>query len=598
MMLALLALLLPAAIALLIGVLHPLRYAGKPAAYLSVVGALISVGCAVMLFMSHGATEAYAVPWLKVGGATIATVGVHLDGVSLSMLLVVTIVALCVQVFSLEYLHDEPPAAFGRYYAYQSLFLFSMSLLVLAPNLMQLFIGWELVGVTSYLLIGYWYKKPSAARAAMKAFWVTKLADSGFVVGLVVLFATSGQLGWGVTLPPETATVVTLLLFMAVLGKSAQEPLHVWLPDAMEGPTPVSALLHAATMVAAGVYLIVRADPLFQQAPDTQTVMAWFGGATALFAACVAVVQTDIKKVLAYSTCSQLGYMVAGLGAGSMLGGFFHLTTHAAFKALLFLAAGSVIHAVHSNELTDMGGLRKKMPFTTAMFVIGALALAGIPGMAGFFSKDMVLEAVAHKGLMPVTAALLLSAGLTAFYMGRVVFLAFFGPVTPASGHSHEPGASMAGPLLVLAVPSVLLGWFAAPFARNLGVEPEAFHLGTVGMIAIAMAVGGIGLAWMLYGSKSLSPSAFNVLAPLGKLARGSAIDSAWLSLYRGAGMGLARLAGWIDRYIVDALVNVVGWAVIASGRSLRAVQTGDVQDYLFAVFVAAADLGAFGVFA
>ena len=595
MILALLALLVPAGIALLLAVVHPLRLAGKPAAVLSVLSAVVSLGAALTLLVTHTGTDVFSVPWIRALGVTIADVGVRLDGISLSMLVVVTLVALCVQVFSLEYLHDEPPAAFGRYYAYQSLFLFSMSLLVLAPNLLQLFIGWELVGVTSYLLIGFWYKKPSAARAAMKAFWVTKLADSGFVMALVVLLSASGQLGWGVTLPTATATTVTLLLFLAVLGKSAQVPLHVWLPDAMEGPTPVSALLHAATMVAAGVFLIVRAYPLFAQAPDTQLVMAYVGGGTALFAAIVAVVQTDIKKVLAYSTCSQLGYMIAGLGAGSVMGGYFHLTTHAAFKALLFLGAGSVIHAVHSNALSAMGGLRKSMPLTTATFLIGALALAGLPGLAGFFSKDLVLEAVAHRGLTLVTVALLASAGLTAFYMGRVVFVAFFGT---GDHHAHDPKLAMSGPLLLLAVPSLALGWFAAPFATRIGLVPEPFHLGTVGIIAIGLAFSGIGLAWLLYGAKSLTPETFGFLAPLGRLARGSTFDTVYLALYRHVGMGLARAIGWFDRYIIDALMNVTGWLVIAAGQRLRVIQTGDVQDYVFAVFVAAAGLAAFGAFA
>ncbi|HEX7602980.1 MAG TPA: NADH-quinone oxidoreductase subunit L, partial [Polyangiaceae bacterium] len=454
-LLAFVALLAPAAAALFLALASPLRRRGMPAAALTILGSVVSFVSALLLLsdrLDGGARELWTVPWLQSGPTVIAEIGVCADGISASMLVVVTLVALCVQVFSLGYMHDELPPSFGRYFTYHALFLFSMNTLVLAPNLLQLFGGWELVGVTSYLLIGFYFKKPSAARAAVKAFWVTKFADMGLMFGLFVLFLATGSFTWDAHLTPTVATAVTLLFFLAVVGKSAQFPLHVWLPDAMEGPTPVSALLHAATMVAAGVFLIVRANPLFEQSETTRNVMLVVGSGTALFAACLALVQTDIKKVLAYSTCSQLGYMVAALGAGSMMGGFFHLTTHAFFKALLFLAAGSAIHAVHSNEIGDMGGLAKKMPLTGAAFVIGALALAGIPGFSGFFSKDLVLESVEGKlGHVP-WIALLFTAFLTAFYMGRVVVVAFFGkPSGEKAEHAHEAGWSMRGPLVVLA---------------------------------------------------------------------------------------------------------------------------------------------------
>ncbi len=445
--LALVALFVPAGAALLIGIVAPLRRAGKPAAYLAVAAALASLFAALSLFQHQllvpHAAVLETVPWLPGVGRTVARLGIRLDGISVPMLVVVTGVASMVQIFSLGYMADEPKPAFGRYFGYHSLFIFSMNLLVLAPNLLQLFMGWELVGLTSYLLIGFYWSKPSAARAAVKAFWVTKFADMGLVIGLITLYRMSGGFDWNASLSIPAATLVSLLLFVAVMGKSAQFPLHVWLPDAMEGPTPVSALLHAATMVAAGVYLVVRANPLFAGAPGTQMVMVWVGSFTALFAAVVAVVQTDIKKVLAYSTCSQLGYMIAALGAGSLMAGYFHLTTHAFFKALLFLGAGSVIHAVHSNELSSMGGLAKKMKLTTVTFVVGALALAGFPGFSGFFSKDLILEALYEKQLWGPLALLMLAAFLTAFYMGRVVFLAFFGKPSEAAEHAHESGISM-----------------------------------------------------------------------------------------------------------------------------------------------------------
>ncbi len=371
--LAYVALLGPLAIAAVCAVVRPLRHSGKPAAYLSVFGATVSLGAAIVLFTqflgeTSGLQDLHT--WLPHDGTALATVGIQLDGVSVSMTLIVTLVAWCVQVFSLGYMADEPPAAFGRYFTYHSFFIFSMLTLVLAPNMLQLFAGWELVGLTSYLLIGFYYRKPSAARAAVKAFWVTKFADMGLLLGVILLFATTGAFAFNGTLPADWANIITLCIFIGVMGKSAQFPLHIWLPDAMEGPTPVSALLHAATMVAAGVFLVVRADPLFAQAESTRLFMAYIGGFTALFAACIAVVQDDIKKVLAYSTCSQLGYMICALGAGSLMGGYFHLTTHAFFKALLFLGAGAVIHAVHSNDMKDMGGLFSKMNVLATVFIL------------------------------------------------------------------------------------------------------------------------------------------------------------------------------------------------------------------------------------
>jgi len=596
---ALLALFTPAAAALVLAVVVPLRRSGRPAAIFSIAAGTVSLVSACALLWAWLtlplAPETLAVPWLPSGGNPPILLGVHVDGVSVAMLGVVALVALCVQVFSYGYLHDEPAPSFGRYYTYQSLFLFSMLLLVLAPNLLQLFIGWELVGVTSYLLIGYWYKKPSAARAAIKAFWVTKLADMGFVAALVLLYRGSGGFEWTSAPGEDLTTVITLCLFLAVVGKSAQFPLHVWLPDAMEGPTPVSALLHAATMVAAGVFLIVRADPMFAHSETTRMVMAHLGAATALFAAIIAVVQTDIKKVLAYSTCSQLGYMIAALGAGSMVGGFFHLTTHAFFKALLFLAAGSVIHAVGSNELSDMGGLSKKMKLTTAVFIIGAAALAGVPGFSGFFSKEMVLAAVEEQHLWAPLVALLAAAFLTAFYMGRVIMLAFFGEPSEKAAHAHEAPPSMAGPLVLLAVPALVAGFGASGFAKLVG-EEHSFHFDTVGMIASALAISGLALAWYTYKDGVQGEKMFAALAPIGRLARSGAVDRFYLFGYRSVLLVGAAVLGWIDRYVVDGLMNLVGWAVVEGGRAVRKIQSGDVGDYVFALVAGAILLAAWGI--
>jgi NADH-quinone oxidoreductase subunit L len=596
--LALLSLGAPASAALVLALVPVLRSRGWPAAALCILGSVVSFGAALGILascVSDPAPHVLAVPWLKASDVVIAEIGVRVDGVVAAMLAVVTLVALCVQVFSLGYMHDEPRPAYGRYFAYHALFLLSMNVLVVAPNLLQLFAGWELVGVTSYLLIGFYFRKPSAARAAQKAFWVTKFADMGFLVGLLVLFVASGRFGWEAKLDTGTATTVTLLLFLAVVGKSAQFPLHVWLPDAMEGPTPVSALLHAATMVAAGVFLVVRADPLFAQAPATRTLMLGLGAATALFAACLALVQTDIKKVLAYSTCSQLGYMVAALGAGSVLGGFFHLTTHAFFKALLFLAAGSAIHAVHSNDIGDMGGLAKRMPLTASAFVIGALALAGIPGFSGFFSKDLVLEAVEGKlGSLP-WAALLATAFLTAFYMGRVVFVAFFGKASGEKAeHAHEPGWSMKGPLVVLAILAAGGGVLAAPFAKLYGV-PYHFEMSLGPWLGAVLGISGFGLAYVAFG-RGKRESAPAPVAFVERIAATSMVDRLYLFGYRRVALAVAGGLGWIDRYVVDGVINALGYGTLEGGSRARSVQTGFAPDYVLAALLGVVGLGFWAV--
>ena len=596
--LAVVALLGPAAVALAIAVVPPLRRAGVPAIGLSILAASAAFLASIGLFLSHltegHLDELHAATWMHVAGAEAGRVGIRLDGISAIMLVVVCSIALAVQVYSTTYLHDEKPAALGRYYGVQSLFLFAMNLLVLAPDLLQLFLGWELVGVSSYLLIGFWYRKPEAAKAALKAFWVTKLADSGLILGLVLLWFASGGFSWDAKLAAEVATPITLLLLLAIAGKSAQFPLHVWLPNAMEGPTPVSALLHAATMVAAGVYLVVRAFPLFEQAEATLTVMAHLGAFTACFAACVAIVQTDIKRVLAYSTCSQLGYMFAGLGAGGRFAGFFHLTTHAAFKALLFLAAGSVIHAVRSNDVGDMGGLWKRMRLTAIAWLAGTAALVGAPGLSGFFSKDLILESVAERGFWVALVLLVVTTGLTGFYMGRVWALAFAGEPSGKASHAHEPGKAMLVPVLVLVAPTVLLGFAGGALAHAIGAESH-FHLSLVGVAALLVAAGGFALAWMIHGARRIPAESLAFLAPLGRLARSGAVDSLAARGYRDGVLRIGGAAGWVDRYVVDGLMNAVGAAVIAGGRRLRVVQTGDVSDYVWAALAAGAALAAWG---
>jgi NADH-quinone oxidoreductase subunit L len=477
---------------------------------------------------------------------------------------------------------------------------------VIAPNLLQLFICWELVGVCSYLLIGFWYRKPEAARAALKAFWTTKAGDAFLLIGIVLLYRLTGtwdllelrQLVGGGTVAAASLGVITFCLYLGAMGKSAQFPLHVWLPDAMEGPTPVSALIHAATMVTAGVYLLVRTDFLFHETPEVLALVAWIGGITALMAAILACVQTDIKRVLAYSTVSQLGYMMTAIGAGFASAGFLHLLTHGVFKALLFLGAGAVIHAVHSNEMSDMGGLFKRMPQVAIVFIIGTLSLAGVPLFAGFASKEEVLGATLAGGFMGPFLMLLTAAFLTAFYMFRVVFVVFFGPAKAhdahvahgtgghadanAHGTGGDPGFTMGGPLWVLALSALAIG---GTFTLH---HPESeFTLpGWLTPVAVFVALTGILMAWLTYQRQAIS--ADSLAAAFGPIRRAALakfwIDDAFEAIYRGGLLVLARVIGWTDRYIVDGVLNLISAWTLDGGDVLRRVQTGRVGDYIFAL--------------
>jgi NADH:ubiquinone oxidoreductase subunit 5 (subunit L)/multisubunit Na+/H+ antiporter MnhA subunit len=348
----------------------------------------------------------------------------------------------------------------------------------------------------------------------------------------------------------------------------------------MEGPTPVSALLHAATMVAAGVFLVVRADPLFAAAPMTRDVMVWVGATTAVFAALLALVQSDLKKVLAFSTCSQLGYMVTALGAGSAFAGFFHLGTHAFFKALLFLAAGSVIHAVHTNDIREMGGLKKTMPLTTAAFGIGALSLAGIPPFAGFFSKDLVLHTLEGKMAWVPWAMLMASAFLTAFYMGRVLLKAFFGEPSAKASHAHEGGVALWGPLVVLMVPAVLAGFLGHSLAEGMRVEYHVHLLSLTPVVATTMGLSGLVAAVLVFGRGGVAP----FVGTIERLDRAGMVDRTWEFLYREVMLKLAKVIGWFDRYVVDGLINLTGYVSIELGVGVRKLQSGLVRDYAFAV--------------
>jgi NADH-quinone oxidoreductase subunit L len=597
---ALAALLLPAAAFLILALAGSLRRLGRPAAYLSILFSAAALVAAIGAFRLSGATgySAWVWSWIPAEAGPLATVGVMADGDSTLMLVLVALVSFLVQVYSLGYLSDEGMPSLGRYYAYQSLFAFSMMGLVLAPNFVQLFICWELVGLCSYLLIGYWYTKPEAARAAVKAFWITKAADVGMLIGIILLWRQTGtfdflqllQLADAGALPLAGLGVITFCIYLGASGKSAQFPFHIWLPDAMEGPTPVSALIHAATMVTAGVYLLTRTIWLFRLTPDVMQIIAWNGAFTALLAAVLACVQSDIKRVLAYSTVSQLGYMMAAIGAGFASAGFLHLLTHGIFKALLFLAAGAVIHAVGTNDIFAMGGLWRRMPQTTIVFVVGTLSLAGIPFFGGFFSKEEILGGVLVGGFPTPFAMLLLGAFLTAFYMFRVVFITFFGVPAPAAHagahdgapHVHDAPPFMALPLWILAALAVGIG-LLAPY---VSWQAEFEAPGWVTVAAIAVAVAGIALAYLVYQRRAISADALaTVFAPI----RAAALQRFWIDdifagIYRWLMLPFSSLVGWIDRYFVDGILNVLSAWTLFAGSAIRRIQSGRAQDYVYGI--------------
>jgi NADH-quinone oxidoreductase subunit L len=578
---------LPFVAFLVLALVRPLRRSGRPAGVASVVAMAAAFVLAVRAFFAGGGGEALW-SWIPADGEPMAAVGVLVDDRSLAMLVLITLVSLLVQVYSLAYLHDEPAPGLGRYYTYQSLFAFSMLGLVLAPSFVQMFVFWELVGLCSYLLIGFWYDRPSAARAALKAFWITKLGDLGFVAGIVMLWSMTGTFHFGTlfamarqgTLPLEGFGLVMFLIYLGAVGKSAQFPLHVWLPDAMEGPTPVSALIHAATMVTAGVFLVTRAQPLFALTPDVLSLIGWVGAGTALLAATMACVESDIKRVLAYSTVSQLGYMMAAAGAMAAGAGFFHLLTHGLFKALLFLGAGAVIHAVGTNDIFRMGGLWKAMPQTAIVFLVGTLALSGVWPLAGFFSKEAVLTGVWEGEMTVPFLMLLLTAFLTAFYMFRVVFIAFFGRAHTAD-HPHDAPALMAGPLWILALLTVGVG-------LALAVRGGEGHHGPgwLAPLSLAVAAGGIALAWATYQRGLVSADRLAALfGPIDWMARRRyGLDALYAALYRGFILGFSRLIGWLDRYVVDGVLNVLSAWTLRAGDLLRRIQSGQPQDYVYGV--------------
>ncbi len=596
--------------------------------------ALGSTGLAFLatceLFREFRQLGAGQIPWTHsyftwiAAGTFRADYALQVDQLTLVMLLVVTGVGWLIHLYSTGYMADD--AGYRRFFSYLNLFMFFMLTLVLAANYLVLFVGWEGVGLCSYLLVGFWFLKKTATDAGNKAFWVNRIGDFGFLLGLFLMFREFGSLDFAsvfdraATMPTETAahgvlTAICLLLLAGATGKSAQIPLYVWLPDAMEGPTPVSALIHAATMVAAGVYMVARSNVLFLHAPAAMKAVAVIGCVTALFAATIALVQTDIKKVLAYSTISQLGYMFLGCGVGAFGAGIFHLMTHAFFKALLFLGAGSVMHAMSGEQdMRRMGGLRKAIPWTYGTMVAAALALSGAPGFSGFFSKDEILVAVRSGpyASSPLYAIGVLTAGLTAFYIFRLIFLTFHGAprYDEHQQHVHESPANMLFPLAVLGTLSVGGGWFAAPLLvgganyfdkflapvfSGVRVAPAAeaasgggaFLAALLGAPVIA-GLAGFLLAWWFYiRTPDLPQRAAASLDGLYRLVAGKYfVDELYAFVIVRPLLWISTQVLWhgVDEHAIDGTVNGVAHDLDASGDRLRHLNSGNTRTY--AVFV------------
>ena len=590
------------------------RKLGEPrSAYLAItamVGSFVYAGVAAREFFisEHASEEAITVvhlfDWIPGLGATAELLW---DPLAATMVLVVTGVGTLIHIYALGYMHGDE--RFSRFFTYLNFFIASMLILVLANNFALLFVGWELVGLSSYLLISFWYTRPSAAAAGKKAFIVNRIGDFGFMIALMLIFTSFGTLSYtevlhgpGEVIGASTATAIGLLLLVGAAGKSAQIPLFVWLPDAMEGPTPVSALIHAATMVTAGVYMVARTGAIYQLSDVAGGVVATVGAVTALMAATIAISQRDIKRVLAYSTISQLGYMFMAVGVAGYVAGVFHLVTHAVFKALLFLGAGSVIHGMaDEQDMMKMGGLRKKMPLTHATMLIATLSIAGIPPLAGFWSKDEILAVLFVEGgyFMVLWAVGLLTALLTAFYMARQYFLVFSGePRWDKDVHPHESPRSMTTPLVILGLLTVGVGLFNAPgiLAFEHFLEP-AFHgvklahapeeLGLILLLAgisVLAGVVGIAIAWLLY-SYADEVTRLRILSkvrrPLTVFENGYWVDEIYNTLIVQPGK---RISFWaarvVDQEWIDGMVNGTGGAVTRLGRRLRPIQSGFVRAY------------------
>jgi NADH-quinone oxidoreductase subunit L len=601
------------------------------------LSSLISIGAVALSFifsfivlvtvLGNPVISEFKFNWLDLPGFKVEA-GMLIDPLTSVMLMVVTIVSMLVQTYSVGYMAGDP--RFSRYFSFLSLFTFSMLGLVLSNSFFEIFIFWELVGLTSYLLIGFWFEKKTASDAGKKAFITTRTGDLAFLVGIFFLTTTVGTLNFqeafhqveSGAISSGLLTLSAILIFGGAVGKSAQFPLHVWLPDAMEGPTPVSALIHAATMVAAGVYLVARLMSIYALSVPASLVVAIIGAFTSFLAASIALVQNDIKRVLAYSTISQLGYMIMALGLGGYTAGTFHLMTHASFKALLFLGAGSVIHAMHTNDIWEMGGLYVKMRTTAITFILGSLSLAGIFPLSGFWSKDEILLLAWNKS--PIFAIVGMAvAFMTAFYMFRLCFIAFYGKARDQHkfDHAHESPKVMTVPLVILAFLSIFAGWVGIPWLSK-GYSTFVYHHEVHHMepnfilmiVATLVALAGIYLAYVIYYKETISAERLkNRFAPIHKLLYNKyyfdelynaiiirpifklaeflfkKFDQGVIDWLVNAAGNFTVFLSWFwelfDTYIVDGAVNGVGYVVRGTGAGIRRVQTGQLQNYAFIIF-------------
>ena len=585
------------------------------------VAAVLSVYAAYQYFFVDGKVDGIYQPitvvkysWLQFSSGLSIDMGIVLDPLSAMMLVVVTVVSLMVHIFSLGYMKGEE--RYSTYFAYLALFTFSMLGLVVSTNIFQIYMFWELVGVSSYLLIGYYFQKPSAVAASKKAFIVTRFADLGFLIGILILGFQGGTLDFNTLIQrltdvqsPEYVAITAgsfvgisllswalVLVFIGGAGKSAMFPLHIWLPDAMEGPTPVSALIHAATMVVAGVYLVARLFPLFSLDHAVLQLITWVGALSAIFAAIIACTQTDIKRVLAYSTMSQIGYMMFALGVSGQEGeaglgytaSMFHLFTHAFFKSLLFLGAGAVIHFVHSNEMKDMGGLRKYMPVTHITFLIACLAIAGVPPFSGFFSKEEILLA-AFESNKAIYGIALVTSAITAFYMFRLYFSIFWNKEKELHHHHHEGSLTMKLPLVILSAGALLAGLI--PFSHFVTADGKplesSLHL-AFSIAPVLLALGGILLAFNLYKKQNERPE--KIAVAMGGLYKWAYhkfyVDEVYLFITKKIIFNLiAKPAAWIDKHIVDGAMNGIAAITGKTSDIIKGVQSGKVQNYTIYFF-------------
>jgi NADH-quinone oxidoreductase subunit L len=603
------------------------RLLKENAQYVAILGVTISLVFSVfaLLFVAGivpggGVPIEFSVNWIDLGQGGSFPMGVYIDGLAAVMLVVVCFVSLMIQLYSGAFMEGDK--RFAWYYALLNLFTASMLGLVLAPNFIQLYIFWELVGLCSYLLVGHWFEKPSARDAAIKAFVVTRIGDAALFVGIIIFWATTGSTAFTDISEAAQAgfiggslfTTAVILVFAGAVGKSAQFPLHVWLPDAMEGPTPVSALIHAATMVAAGVYLVARTYDIFVQSPTAMLVVAYIGGFTALMAATMALVKKDIKRVIAYSTVSQLGYMMLGLGLGNYTAGIFHLYNHAFFKALLFLCAGSIIYAMDSYNLFEMGGLRRRMPITFWTMLIAGLSLSGIFPFAGFWSKDAIIASAYDEHYYLLYGMALLTVFLTAFYIFRAIFLAFTGePRTEPAREAAESPGIMTGPMMILAFFAIVSGWVGIPegfglpirdyfgefvrpsefAASTLGLEAHAFSF-VLGGVSVVAGLLGIGLAYALYVAR---PERAGELAARFSwlhtfLDKGWYFDALYGATFVRFAMWLGRATRDFDRNVIGGLVGGVGRGTLGTGGLLQRLQSGRVQNYALFILLSVLIIG------